>query len=289
MMPGEDPVAALATAFETTLIADPTRRDSLERTERFDRDERALAFAIKDLNEAGAAVLLVIDQFEELFTFAGEAARRKFDALLATALLDDACPLFVISTVRADFLDRFELLPRLQVVRNRLCKQYALPTVTERGLREIIEEPARLAGLDVSEVTAAILADAQGEPGALPLVENALETLWQNRAGNKLSGEQYRRQNGIAGMLSSRADDLLARIDATVPKGKEGALDLLLRLTQVSDQGRHTRQRIAREDAVIEAGGGDAARGERVLQMLSGERARDVPIGSSHAALRLSR
>jgi len=52
--------------------------------------------------------VLIVDQFEELFTFADAAARQQFDALLAGALQDGECPLLVISTVRADFLDRFE-------------------------------------------------------------------------------------------------------------------------------------------------------------------------------------
>ena len=66
------------------------------------------------------AFLLAIDQFEELFTFADADERRRFDRLLAAALEDADCPLFVLSTVRADFLDRFaEDLPRLVAVRNR--------------------------------------------------------------------------------------------------------------------------------------------------------------------------
>jgi hypothetical protein len=65
-----------------------------------------------------------------------------------------------------------------------------------------------------------------------------------------------------------------------VPKGRQAALELLLRLTRINDEGRHTRQRITREEALMVAGDGDDARGERVVRMLSGERAPDA----SHAA-----
>jgi hypothetical protein len=126
----------------------------------------------------------------------------------------------LITTVRADFLDRLERLPRLQAIYNSRCKRYFLPTISEHGLREVIEEPARLAGLDVSEVIAAILADARDEIGALPLVENALFTLWQHREANRLSGKRYRQQNGIAGMLSTQADILLDKISPHGPQGK---------------------------------------------------------------------
>lgn len=192
----------------------------------------------------------------------------------------------MITTVRADFLDRLEHVPRLQGIYNN-CKRNFLPTISEHGLREVIEEPARLAGLDVSEVSAAILTDARDEIGALPLVENALFTLWQHREANRLSGERYRQQNGIAGMLSIQTDALLEQIDRTVPKGRRAALELLLRLTRVNDEGRHTRQRIPRDDAVAVAGDGKEVVGERVVQLLSGERQADVPGGSHNGALRL--
>ena len=288
MMPGRDPLAKLAEVLEQALVADAAQRDSLRRLQRLEADERTLAFALRDARQAGGAFLLVVDQFEELFTFADDAPRCRFEAQLANALQDPECPLFLVSTVRADFLDRFEQLPALQQIVNHRCKRYFLPTISEQGLREIIEAPARLADLDVGEVTTAILEDARGEIGALPLVENALYTLWQAREGDRLSGERYRACNGIAGMLSAQADALLARIGRAVPEGERAALELLLRLTRINDDGRHTRQRVSREEAVLVAGGGRDADGERVVQMLAGERRADAPGGNGlNGALRL--
>jgi formylglycine-generating enzyme required for sulfatase activity len=132
-----------------------------------------------------------------------------------------------------------------------------------------------------------MLEDSRDELGALPLVENALLTLWQKREGNRLSGDEYRGQNGIAGMLSTQADTLLARIEAGVPQGRQAALELLLRLTRINDQGRHTRERITRKEAVRIAGNGNDVNGELVVRMLSGERALGA-LGATHnAALRL--
>ena len=287
MMPGKDPLTRLVEVVEHGLVSDEIRRNMLARQQAFESDPRALAFALRDARNEQTAFLLIVDQFEELFTFADAAARQQFDALLAGALQDGECPLFVISTVRADFLDRFEQLPRLQAIYNSHCRRYFLPTISEHGLREVIKQPARLAGLDVSEVATAIIDDALDEIGALPLVENALFTLWQQRQGNALSGERYRRANGIAGMLSAQADELLARIDGQVRKGRQAALELLLRLTRINDEGRHTRQRIPRDEAVLIAGDGRPEVGERVLQLLSGERRADVPASSHAGALRL--
>ncbi|MBK7952510.1 MAG: SUMF1/EgtB/PvdO family nonheme iron enzyme [Candidatus Accumulibacter sp.] len=287
MMPGRDPLTRLVEVIEHGLVSDDRRRNMLARQHAFEQDERALAFALRDARNEQTAFLLIVDQFEELFTFADTAARKRFDAQLANALQDPECPLFVISTVRADFLDRFEHLPRLQAIYNSHCKRYFLPTISEHGLREVIEQPARLAGLDVSEVSTAIIEDARDEIGALPLVENALFTLWQQRQGTRLSGEHYRRSNRIAGMLSAQADELLARIDGQVSKGRQAALELLLRLTRINDEGRHTRQRIAREEALMIAGDGKPEVGERVLQLLSGERRADAPALAHTGALRL--
>ncbi len=285
LFPGKDPLGVLAETLERCLVEQESQRDSLARLRRLEQDDRSLAFSLRDAKADDTAFLLFVDQFEELFTFADVESRKRFDAALAYALQDPQCPLFLITTVRTDFLDRFEELPHLQAIYNR-CKRFFLSTMTERGLREAIEEPARLAGLDVREVAAAIIEDARDELGALPLVENALLMLWREREGNVLSGEHYRRHNGIAGILSSQADALLARIDREVRGGKLAALEVLLRLTRINEQGRNTRERIAREEAVHAAGNGEE-KGERVLQLLSGERAQDGASPRREGALRL--
>ena len=147
MMPGEHPVAMLAEHLARSFqveMADVRRR--------LEGDDGALADWLRGRKEDETAFLLAIDQFEELFTFADPEERGRFDRLLAGALDDADCPLFVISTVRADFLDRFEDLPRLVAVRNRAGRSWTLPPIGDQGLREVIEGPARLAGIDVSEV-----------------------------------------------------------------------------------------------------------------------------------------
>ncbi len=275
MLPGKNPLAALAETLERGLVSDESKRDSLALEEKFKTNAKSLARRVRDLSQDQTAYLLIIDQFEELFTFADDEPRKYFDAVLAHALQDRECPLFVISTVRLDFLDRFERVPKLLEVHNSdKGAQYILPTITEQGLREVIEGPARLAGLDVSPVTAAMLNDARDETGALPLVENALTTLWEQREPNinQLSGRRYTDLGGLAGILASQADALLERIDREVPKGKQGTLELLLRLTRISDQGRHSRQRVSLEEAIAVAGDGKPGLGEQVVRLLSGER-----------------
>ena len=277
MMPGQHPVRMLAEqlarSFDTHM-SDVRRRLTTD-------DELALAEELRSHKQPETAFLLAIDQFEELFTFADPDERQGFDRLLATALEDPDCPLFVISTVRADFLDRFgEDLPRLVAVRNRAARVWTLPPIGKAGLREVIGGPARLAGLDVSEVQAAIVAEARDEPGALPLVENALHWLWEQRKGNRLVGTLFTDEGGLAGILKQSADGLLDGLG----KQRGPALELLFRMVNVDPEGRrHTRQRIPLDEAIAAAGGGE--QGRALVTRLAGARAHDG--GRARGPLRL--
>jgi formylglycine-generating enzyme required for sulfatase activity len=267
MMPGHHPVKMLAVALAHAFGAEAA--DVLKLLE--DKSAKSpLALWLLSRKASDTAFLLAIDQFEELFTFADLEERNRFDLLLADALRDPDCPLYVVSTVRADFLDQFEDLKALGNLRNGPCKQWALLPIGSDRLKEVIAGPAALAGLDVSEVQDAILDDAQDEPGALPLVENALRWLWENRKDSRLSGQQFRDAGKLAGILSRNADALIER------SGNDRALNLLFRLVKVDPEGRrHTRRCISREDAADAAGGGKSGQG--VVESLAGVRRQDDP------------
>jgi formylglycine-generating enzyme required for sulfatase activity len=276
LMPGAHPMEMLAEHLARAFDAKMG-----EVCKELQAGDSALRYWLRNRKEDETAFLLAVDQFEELFTFADPDERRRFERLLAETLADPDCPLFIISTVRADFLDRFEDLPRLVDVQNRAGRKWTLPPISVAGLREIIDGPARLAGLDVSEVREAMVAEARDESGALPLVENALHWLWQQRTNNCLSGRLLTDQGGLAGILSSSADDLLESLGKL---RRDRALELLFRLVKVDPEGsRHARQRIRLKDAVAVAGGGKG--GQTVVDRLAGTRARDG--GKSTGPLRL--
>lgn len=118
----------------------------------------------------------------------------------------------------------------------------------------------------------AIVRDTRGEPGVLPLVESTLAELWNEahlQGEQRLSKAYYEKHNGVVGMLAKQADALIRSLGE---RGRKQALNLLLALTRINEGGRHTRRRLQREDALHEAGGG--TQGEKVLQVLAGERAR---------------
>lgn len=262
MMPGERPAEMLS-----DMLANAFGCEMADVHERLSKNEDGLRMWLRSRKQDDTAFLLAFDQFEELFTFAAPAERASFDHLLAAALADAECPLFMISTVRADFLDRFDDLPRLTHVRNRAGKPWTLPLISAEGLREVIDGPARLASLDVSEVKAAMVAEAQAEAGGLPLVENALEWLWQHRTDSRLSGQLFVERGGLAGILSGNADDLLD----TLGSERDEALELFFHLVKVDPEGRrHTRQRVPLAEAIEVAGGGDE--GRTLIDRLAGTR-----------------
>jgi hypothetical protein len=229
-----------------------------------------LSYSRNDLEAAGVLRTQIAQRGLSVFKD-DDSIREGVECLLSHALENKDCPLFVISTVRADFLDRFDSLPELGAARGRVARLWPLTPLAGDGLREVIDGPARLAGLEVDEVRDILVREVRGEPGALPLIENALHWLWQHRKDGRLSGRLLEEQGGPAGILSRDADDLL---NGLAKDDRNRALRLLFRLVNVDPaQRRHTRRRLPWAEAVAVAGGGE--RGRALLNRLAGQRDRD--------------
>ncbi|HKN51093.1 MAG TPA: helix-turn-helix transcriptional regulator, partial [Amycolatopsis sp.] len=143
-------------------------------------------------------IVLVVDQFEELFTLCGsEADRAAFiSALTGIAATGRA---LVVLALRADFYDRCLRYPELLAAFR--TNQLTVGPMTEPQLRAAITRPAELAGLRMEPGLADLLL-AETEPGALPLLSHALLATWQEREGNTLTVAGYRRTGGIANAVA---------------------------------------------------------------------------------------
>ena len=132
-------------------------------------------------------VLLVVDQFEELFTLAREQEVVPFQQTLLRLAEHSDC--YVVLTVRADFYPHLMVPPLWDEIKD--CRAEVLP-LDEQGLRLAIARPAEKAGVFVQPaLVERLIADAAGEPGILPFVQETLVLLWDRMDGRALSLSAY--------------------------------------------------------------------------------------------------
>lgn len=256
----------------------------------------ALRSAVSALVPEGARVLLVVDQFEELFTLNTNASERiRFvDSLLDSASSTGARDVHVLITLRADFYSHCFQHPELP---KRIAKnQYPVRRMGRAQMREVIEKPLRLARADAEAgLVDALLNDAGDEPGNLPLLEHALFQLWERRQGRTLTHKAYMDIGRLSGALRNYAEQVYEnRLQGSTDR--ELARRILLRLTQLGEGAQDTRRRERKVDLLALGDGEQSA--ARVLAVLSearlisisgrvssGTETRDESVEVAHEAL----
>ncbi|GAA0978682.1 hypothetical protein GCM10009555_042110 [Acrocarpospora macrocephala] len=186
--------------------------------------------------------LLVVDQFEEIFTLcADEEERRRFVA----RLLEPGRR--VVLGVRADFLGRLTRYPDLVEALGGEAQLLVGPPSTAE-LRDIVVGPAARAGLRVQpEMLAEIVADAVAEPGGLPLVSHALLETWRAREGTLLSLAAYHGTGGVAGAIAQTAEQVYADLG---PEERQVVRRIFLRLSALGEGTEDTRRPVSPAELV---------------------------------------
>jgi WD40 repeat protein len=206
--------------------------------------------------------LLVIDQFEEVFTLCrDEDERVRFvDALLALA--KDEHGTQVVIGVRADFYGHCGRYPGLvEALRDA---QVMVGPMTADELRTAIVEPAVRLGCRVeAALVTTLVADATGQAGVLPLVSHALLETWRRRQGITLSKSAYEAVGGIQNAIAHTAE---AAYTALAPLRQTLVRQIFLRLTALGDGTEDTKRRLNRREL------DDDPETEAVLQALAGAR-----------------
>jgi WD40 repeat protein/serine/threonine protein kinase len=243
MRPGTHPFEELASALMRIAVDPPG-----DLVERLERDDRGLVSAAEEVVPPGSVLLLVVDQFEELFTLVdAEDVRARFLRVLLAAATDPTSRLRILLTLRADFYDR----PLGYAGLAELMKSRAV-TVTPLAPEELhgaVVGPAQGVGLQVDPALVAdIVADVAAQPGALPLLQYALTELFDHREGSTLTLEAYREIGGVSGALSRRAETLYRRLNRS---GRDAARQVFLRLLTVGNEGADdTRRRVLRSELI---------------------------------------
>ncbi|HEY4579664.1 MAG TPA: hypothetical protein VIG89_01395, partial [Candidatus Acidoferrales bacterium] len=194
---------------------------------------------------AATELVLVIDQFEEVFTLVpDESVRAHFLESLVTAALDERSRVRIVVTLRADFTDRpLNYVDFGELLRQR--NEFVLP-LTPDELEHAIVGPAERVGLQLETgLVAAIMHDVGNQPGALPLLQYALTELFDKREGRMLTKAAYQSIGGVRGALGRRAEEVFAGLDEA---GQETARQLFLRLVTLGEGTEDTRRRVLRSE-----------------------------------------
>ena len=185
--------------------------------------------------------VVAVDQFEETFTACrDETERAAFVDALVACTHDPRRRTLVLVAVRADFYGRCAIYPELWRLLG--ANQAPVGPMSRDELRRAIELPAQRAGLLVEpELVDALIADVEGEPGALPLLSTALLELWQQRDGRRMRLGAYRQSGGVHRAVARLAERAYERLD---PEQQETARRILLRLAGEGEGDAAVRRRV---------------------------------------------
>ena len=216
--------------------------------------------------EPGTRLLVVVDQFEEVFTVCTEPAERAafLDALASAAAAATEGRLLVVLALRADFYGACASHPRL--ARLLGANQVLVGPMRPDELGRAIEEPAAAAGLVVEpELVARLVEETAGRTGGLPLLSTTLLELWERRSGDRLTIRAYERTGGVNGAvarLAERAYDRLSPAEAAV------ARNMLVRLAGAGEAEVAVKRQVPLAELDLSR---DAA-ARRVLDVLTANR-----------------
>jgi DNA-binding SARP family transcriptional activator/ABC-type glycerol-3-phosphate transport system substrate-binding protein len=198
------------------------------------------------LPDDGSQLLLVIDQFEELYTHARAETAQTFLEALATAVGEPSSRLRVVVTLRADFYDR-PLRQRGIGELFRRGTEVVTPMTPEEIARAVTGPAERMDVRFETGVVAEIASDVADRTGALPLLQYALTELFDRRRGQTIDLAVYREAGGASGALVRRAEALYAEFD---DQTRETTRQVLLRLVSVGEGTEVFRRRLARSELI---------------------------------------
>ena len=213
-------------------------------------DAGKTAFALRcGLPPGKTSTLLIVDQFEELFTSTSDKDAASFAALLL-ALADGPSDIRILITVRSDYFNlasgvkdaagRAALFERLTANRNDAILR--LRAMSSAGLREAVLEPLKLAGeINETALADAVQTDISHQASDLPLVQVALRAAWRrHRPKGPTMLECYQSLGRVSGALANEAKMVLQRL----PRDDRDRLEFDLRPPRAAR--RHRRRDAAR-------------------------------------------
>ncbi len=256
IVPGTRPIAHLARSLGVAFADSGEKRGHAELVRTLTKGPDALvtlADQLCDLRDTDA-VLLVLDQAEELVTRAGPVERASFFDLVDGSL-HDGSPLWVLATVRSEFLSGSSGDRKVAEI---IDDSIVIEPLSRGRMPEVIELPAQRGGVQFSAgLVQRMIEDTIGGD-ALPLLAYTLLQLYERKPpGGRISDEDYDAVGGVIGALQKRADRVMDDLER---RGKRQlALPVLLKLATIERDGEPTRRRVRRatltetENGIVDA------------------------------------
>ena len=248
LVPGSNPLHNLAKALRK-FYGQPAEWAAEQERELRDNSQHLVQL----MAETGdAPAMLVVDQFEELFTLClDDDARTAFiENLVALSASPDTRHLVAL-TMRTDYETFVAQVPGLQELFEE--GQFRVTPLTAADLRQAIEEPARHIGLRFEAgIVDALVKDILGEPAGLPLLQFTLLRLWKMREGgrNRITWSVYTKLGGARRALALTADEFYQSLPE---EKKETARRILLRMVRPSGIAEVVSNRVKRSSLSFEA------------------------------------
>jgi hypothetical protein len=228
LRPGGHPMRNLAEALLSAEILEPERAERSDSHVFLEAALRRGPLGLVEIVhgsalEPDANLLVLVDQFEELFRFTDGASVDEADAFASLLMASASAPgerIYVAITMRSDFLGEcavFRGLP--EAINDGL---YLTPRLTREECAACITGPARVFGADVEPALVnRLLNDFGPDPDQLPLLQHALLRMWDRHQAERASGAKvvlrvgdYEAIGGLVGCLSTHADEALAELGA---------------------------------------------------------------------------
>ncbi|HZY25235.1 MAG TPA: hypothetical protein VFE71_05375, partial [Bacteroidales bacterium] len=285
MVPGSNPLENLARLFCPEC---DNKSGSIEQnTQKFIQNSSYLTELLKHTDNQLS--VLVIDQFEEMFTLClDEVKRQAFISNLLEVIQFPEVSHRIILTMRSDLEDRVAKFSDF----DSLFKQGRVQVLSlgANELREAIEKPAESVGLKFEEgLVDKLIQDVVGEDAALPLLQFTLLKLWEKRERNRISMEAYRKLGGCHLALSNSADDFYTHL---ILEDQVTCKRIFLKMVRPTEGLEVTSSRIPLKELYQSGEAGD--RVERVLNKLiearlvrksEGNTPNDTQVEVAHEAL----
>ena len=257
--PGSQPFRALAMSLLPLLYPNYSKLDLMDEEDklvnRLPQNPGSLQQVIEWIlreHEPGTKLLLVADQFEELYTLCQDRElRHTFLDQLLTAIAANTVTKsshLLLLTLRSDFLGQFQNdhAPFVEALQTGTV---FMQPMDRNGLRQAIKYPALNAGVEFdATLVERILDDVAQQPGQLPLLEFALSLLWERRENDGISHAAYEAISRVKGALAQYADEVYARLTESE---QEQTRFIFLKLVQTGEGTEDTR-RLARKAEIGE-------------------------------------